>query len=222
MEGFKSNTKMKAGVACYKEGGSVKYKSRHSEKSEMKEDIKQDKAVVKKAVKMHDVQQHGGEKTDLAKLKKGGRMKKEGGCVGRYKSGGGVSYGAKKTKEDKKEIAAIKRMKDGGSLKEVDAEENPGLAKLPTNVRNKMGYAKKGGTVKKYADGGMVTDEEKERMPAGKLPQQVVDEEAMAANTETREMVAGPLRKLKQGIMEKFKSKSKTPVAPMKKGGKAC
>lgn len=218
MEGFKTSPKMQ----CFKVGGAVKYKSRHSEKTEMKEDVAKDKAMIKKAVKMHDVQKHEGEKTDLAKLKKGGRMKKEGGCVGRYKSGGGVSYGAKKTKEDRKEIAAIKRMKDGGSLKEVDAEDNPGLAKLPTPVRNKMGYAKKGGMVKKYADGGMVTDEEKARMPAGKLPQQIVDEEAMKENTETREMIAGPLRKLKQGVMEKFKSKSQTPVAPMKKGGKAC
>lgn len=236
MEGFKSSPKMQ----CFKEGGSVKYKSRHSEKTEEKKDIAQDKAIVKKAVKIHDEQLHEGKETNLSKLKKGGRMKKEGGCVGRYKSGGGVSYGAKKTKEDIKDIAAIKRIKpklesitmkeggcakkyaEGGSLKSVDAEENPGLAKLPTNVRNKMGYAKKGGAIKKYADGGMVTEEEKARMPAGKLPQQVVDEEAMASNTETREMVAGPLRKLKQGIMEKFKSKSKTPVAPMKHGGKTC
>jgi len=49
-----------------------------------------------------------------------------------------------------------KKCAEGGSLKSVDAEENPGLAKLPTNVRNKMGYAKKGGEVKKYADGGIV------------------------------------------------------------------
>lgn len=33
-------------------------------------------------------------------------------------------------------------------LKPVDAEENPGLGKLPTEVRNKMGYMKKGGKVK--------------------------------------------------------------------------
>jgi len=159
MEGFKSNTKMQ----CYKEGGAVKqYKSRHSEKTEMKEDVAQDKKIVKKAVKMHDEQLHGGKETNLAKLKKGGRMKKEGGCVGRYKSGGKVG---------------------------------------------------------KYQAGGMITEEEKARMPAGKLPQQVVDEEAMASNTETREMVAGPLRKLKRGVMEKFKSKSKTPVEPMKEGG---
>ena len=33
-----------------------------------------------------------------------------------------------------------------GGLKEVDKSKNPGLAKLPTEVRNKMGY---------MADGGM-------------------------------------------------------------------
>ncbi len=44
----------------FKEGGS------------MKSDIKQDKAVVKKAVGMHDKQMHGGKKTDMAALKKGG------------------------------------------------------------------------------------------------------------------------------------------------------
>lgn len=32
-----------------------------------------------------------------------------------------------------------------GGLKEVDSDSNPGLAKLPTEVRNKMGYMKKGG-----------------------------------------------------------------------------
>lgn len=32
-------------------------------------------------------------------------------------------------------------------LKKVDKKKNPGLAKLPTKVRNKMGYMKKGGKV---------------------------------------------------------------------------
>ena len=31
------------------------------------------------------------------------------------------------------------------NLKPVDKKKNPGLAKLPIEVRNKMGYAKKGG-----------------------------------------------------------------------------
>jgi hypothetical protein len=45
----------------------------------------------------------------------------------------------------------------GGKLKEPTANET-GLKKLPTNVRNKMGYMKDGGKVKKkgYAMGGMM------------------------------------------------------------------
>ena len=39
-------------------------------------------------------------------------------------------------------------MKKGGSLKPVNKNKNPGLAKLPTKVRNKMGFMKKGGKVK--------------------------------------------------------------------------
>ena len=41
------------------------------------------------------------------------------------------------------------KMATGGSLKPVNPSSNPGLAKLPTEVRNKMGYQKKGGSVKK-------------------------------------------------------------------------
>jgi len=36
----------------------------------------------------------------------------------------------------------------GKTLKEVDAMKNPGLAKLPTKVRNKMGFKQKGGMMK--------------------------------------------------------------------------
>jgi hypothetical protein len=281
MEGFKSSQKMQ----CFREGGAVKYKSRHSEKSEMSKDIAQDKKVVKKAVKIHDEQQHKGEKTNLSKLKDGGRMKKEGGCVGRYKAGKKVKKAAapskaaikpamsniaepapdmgtmppmmKKGKSVKKYnagrlVSYDEAMKtSGGAKKLADAKLAGTLKATPISetelssisdsgaakgLRNygrmyKQGLGmkpdtdyeyKKGGKVKKYNAGKLVTDEESARMPAGKLPQQVVDEEAMASNTETREMVAGPLRKLKQGVMEKFKSKSKTPVAPLRNGGKAC
>jgi hypothetical protein len=44
------------------------------------------------------------------------------------------------------------KAKDGKSLKPVDSSKNPGLAKLPTPVRNKMGYQKNGGKMK--AKGG--------------------------------------------------------------------
>jgi hypothetical protein len=46
----------------FKEGGAMK-------------DMKQDKAMVKKAVGMHDKQMHGGKKTDMDALKKGGAAK---------------------------------------------------------------------------------------------------------------------------------------------------
>ena len=48
----------------------------------------------------------------------------------------------------------VKKCAEGGSLKETDAKENPGLAKLPTNVRNKMGYMRAGGKAKKMNTGG--------------------------------------------------------------------
>jgi hypothetical protein len=48
-------------------------------------------------------------------------------------------------------------------MKPVDKQKNPGLAKLPTEVRNKMGYMKKGGMTKKKAPKGM------HYMPDGKL-----------------------------------------------------
>jgi hypothetical protein len=38
-----------------------------------------------------------------------------------------------------------KTFREGGTMKPVDMKKNPGLAKLPTEVRNKMGYMKKGG-----------------------------------------------------------------------------
>lgn len=172
MEGFKSLPKMQ----CFKDGGAVKSKyatggscykkGGHAESEEMKKDIAQDKKIVKKAFKMHEEQAHEGKKTDLSKLKKGGRMKKDGGCVGRYKAGGAIEM--KKDSGDKDDIKKVKltkpkkaaapsaalaaspmnmpvMMNEGGALKDVDEEENPGLAKLPTNVRNKMGFKKSGG-----------------------------------------------------------------------------
>ena len=44
-------------------------------------------------------------------------------------------------------IGGTKKMKKKRP-KPVDKKKNPGLAKLPTKVRNKMGYMKKGGRVK--------------------------------------------------------------------------
>jgi hypothetical protein len=62
---------------------------------------------------------------------------------------------SKSVGEDYMKADKSRKFKEGG-LKETDSESNPGLAKLPTEVRNKMGYMKKGGMTKmrKYAEGG--------------------------------------------------------------------
>jgi hypothetical protein len=59
-----------------------------------KEDMKMDKKVVKKAISMHDKQQHGDKKTDLATLKKGGMAVKKmagGGLAAGHKAADGVA-----------------------------------------------------------------------------------------------------------------------------------
>ena len=55
----------------------------------------------------------------------------------------------------------MKKYEDGGkALKAVDSNKNPGLSKLPQDVRNKMGYMKEGGKTFKphsmYKDGKAV------------------------------------------------------------------
>ncbi len=52
-------------------------------------------------------------------------------------------------------------------LKEVDKEKNPGLAKLPEKVRNKMGYAKKGKMAK--AKKGMSVKDKMTKARTGKM-----------------------------------------------------
>lgn len=51
----------------------------------------------------------------------------------------------------KKEESKIRpfELRKGGKLKKVNSEKNPGLAKLPTDVRNNMGYMEMGGKMKK-------------------------------------------------------------------------
>ena len=49
------------------------------------------------------------------------------------------------TAEDTKNMRVRRKM--GGSLKPVNPQTQKGLSKLPTEVRNKMGYMKKGGKV---------------------------------------------------------------------------
>jgi len=62
----------------FKEGGMATKKEMHAEKGEMKKDLAQDKKMIKKAIAMHDKQEHPGKKTNLSALKKGGRIASKG------------------------------------------------------------------------------------------------------------------------------------------------
>ena len=78
---------------------------------------------------------HYGKKSK--KLKLGGFMKKAAPMLG---GAAGMLLG---------------KMKKGGGLKSVPAG-NKGLGKLPGNVRNKMGYKKKGGKMSYMKAGGPI------------------------------------------------------------------
>jgi hypothetical protein len=148
MDGFKQNPK----IACFKEGGQVGYKPRkdHSESKEMAKDIKKDKAIVKKAVGQHESAKHKGEgKTEL-KLKTGGRCKKEGGNVRKYKTGGEV-VGMKKTAEDRKDIANIKKKGSEPKKKAPKTKQAPtksmGMAKPEMPMEGELPMFEMGGAV---------------------------------------------------------------------------
>ena len=86
---------------------------------------------------------------NVATMQKGGKVKKPkvrkiGAIgVGKAKDYPGIKEIIKLNKQGKKRFG----MKMGGALKPVDPKTQKGLSKLPTKVRNKMGYMKKGGKV---------------------------------------------------------------------------
>ncbi len=66
--------------------------------------------------------------------------------LGRVDSEKAFTKKGKRNLKDEKKRIVRELKKDGGSLKPVQPNQK-GLKKLPTKVRNKMGYMKKGGRV---------------------------------------------------------------------------
>ena len=134
-------------------------------------DVKQDKALIKKAFKMHDMQEHKGEHTDLSKLKKGGevmkhehmhkhehthRMKKKKGGMAKEES---KMHEAKESK--KKEMMEESKMKKGGIAKgqkssafESGKSGNKPYEAEEAYAKEEGGY-KKGGRAMKASGGGL-------------------------------------------------------------------
>ena len=80
-------------------------------------------------------------RTPAKKFKKGKELEKkaDGGRIGRR-------FGSPKPKTNIEKIKQTFSPK-GKNLKPVDPKKQKGLSKLPKQVRNKMGYMKKGGVV---------------------------------------------------------------------------
>jgi len=86
MEDFKRIVKMKTGGSVSK---AIEAYEKRERKTEMSDDIAQDKSIVKKGVSQHEAALHKGEPKTELKLKQGGRTKKAVGTVKKYKCGGG-------------------------------------------------------------------------------------------------------------------------------------
>lgn len=77
---FKSNIRaeVKAGKPV-KQAVAIAYdvqrRAKKASGGEVHDDVAQDKKMIKKAIKMHDEQLHGGKSTKLSTLKKGGTVK---------------------------------------------------------------------------------------------------------------------------------------------------
>jgi hypothetical protein len=147
-----------------------------------KADMPQDKAMIKKAFKQHDMQEHKGDKGTSLKLKHGGKMA-TGGVVngqggfatgGVVKGQGGYATGGvtKSNGGGFKKGGKIKGMMDGGMM---------GEGMIGEGMMGNAMYKKGGSTKKAYAAGGTVNSGRPVAMPQGaKKPSQPVSTNLVA------------------------------------------
>jgi len=116
-----------------------------------------------------------------------------------------------------------KTFKQGGDMKPVNMKSNPGVAKLPTAVRNKMGFMKEGG----MAEGG------KSDMAQDKtMMQKAVNkhEGRLHKGSPMTKLAGGGMAASKMGSVKSSssrdgiasKGKTKGKMITMNKGGYAC
>jgi hypothetical protein len=128
-----------------------------------KADMMQDKAMMKKAFKQHDMQEHKGGKGTTLKLKHGGMKYATGGVVdgqGGYKKGGLASSGIINTENQGGEYRNTKMhtsKTDHSPAKTGGVKNgNGGGYKTGGVTKSNAGGYMNGGASKKFADGGSV------------------------------------------------------------------
>ena len=117
-----------------KKGGKAEMESKADERKEEKMDLAKDKAMIKKAFKQHDMQEHKGDKGTSLKLKKGGKMK--------FATGGSIPSESRSGNYDVSEVDTARP--DHSPAKTGDVKNG-----------NAGGY-KRGGHTKKMATGGVM------------------------------------------------------------------
>ena len=224
MDGFKTLPKMQ----CFKEGGSVAVKNIMKKGGKAVPAVKEKDAGPKRQM----VAGLKGTTPDVedettTTMKKGGRTKKAMGTVRKYKDGGAVGvYGAKKKSGDLDSIEKAKDIKPAkaaapsrasekpafkgsdvsktnkmpaGSTKAKKVSEGPKTAAAASGAKGGPNKYKKGGEVKKFAAGDSTGAPNFEKDPYA--AQDALDRQD---NMATREMIAGPARRLKNYISGKL------------------
>lgn len=207
-------------------------------------DMAQDKAMIKKAFKQHDSQEHkGGKGTDL-KLKKGGMKKATGGVTngngGGYKTGGvtdgqggyatgGVAMGnaggfKSGGKSSKKAYATGGTVNSGKPVAMPQGNKKPSA---PVSINQLSGTFKKGGTVK--MNGGGTSSDKGVDMSRGAYDASKKHSMELEEALNPLSMVKELAGKAKDYFMPKTadsvtKTKESVTVSPAskKRGGVAC
>lgn len=111
-----------------------------------------------------------------------------------------------------------KTFKEGGTMKPVDMKKNPGIAKLPTGVRNKMGYMKKGGMAHDDAKEDMAMDKSQDKAMIKKAIKQHDQQEHKGGKGTTLKLAkGGSFRSAANGVAKKGLTKGT--MIKMKNGG---
>ena len=108
-----------------------------------------------------------------------------------------------------------KKFKEGGTMKPVDMKKNPGMAKLPTAVRNKMGYMKEGGA----AHSDVKMDKKVVKKAVGMHEKQLHGgKKSDMSKLKSGGMTCAPKKMARGGGIE-TKGKTKGTMIKMRKGG---
>ena len=141
----------------------------------------------------------------------------------KFGSGGMTRPDVQKVNKPKTQHGKMALFNEGGDMKQVDMKKNPGVAKLPTAVRNKMGFMKKGG----MAEGGKSDMKQDKGMMQkavnkheGRLHKGATMTKLASGGMAPSKMGAVKTGKTPNGVA--VKGKTKGTMITMKRGGKTC